>query len=397
MKKYHEWHVCIGCFILLFCTMGVGINGYAIFHPYIVDELMLSNTQGSLLINFRNAACILAMLLTDKFFSYLGLRKGCAVAVLATAGSFLLYALSDGFIVLLLGSLLEGFAYGFGGLIPVTILIQSWFRQHQGLALGIASIGSSVAAIFLPVPLMRLMEVVGIRWGLLACMLSMLICLLLVLALIREPPQCLESMLSPVSTTLGKNAKTISPFAHGSLTLLCVLIGFSSNVAYNHFSIFFANRGTSSFLISQLLTLLGVSMAAGKILFGRLFDCLGLRYINRLFSFVIITGFLILCFTKVKAGAYCSMLLIGISMPYHVLLPSILTNSLTFTGEASGTLKKFQIFRMAGAVLLGWIPGTLADHTGDYTATFLITAIGSAISCFILELILYRTEYSHRR
>ena len=49
-------------------------------------------------------------------------------------------------------------SYGLGGMVPVSIIINRVFRDHQGLALGICAAGSGAAAMVLPPIVTALIE-----------------------------------------------------------------------------------------------------------------------------------------------------------------------------------------------------------------------------------------------
>lgn len=391
-KIDRSWLVCAGCFLLLFCTMGIGINGYSVFHPYIMQKLQLTNVQGSVLINIRNAFCMLAMGLAEKYTKTLKFRKGCACAALLAALSFLIYACASHYLCLCAGSAVAGLAYGFGGLMPVSMLIHGWFPEKEGTALGFSSLGSSMAAIFLPVPLTQLIEMTGIMSACLCCAVVVSICAAIIFFTVEEPEKNHRIPKNRMETCSFSGRMLISRKEYSMLILLCIFVGYSSNVAYNHYSVYFFTEGIQGERMSVLLMILGISMAFGKITVGRAVDRIGLRKSNLVFSVIMAAGIMAACLSKKFPILCLSMILVGICLPLHVLFPSFLSQIVSYRKEYAGILKEFQIYRMLGAVLMGWIPGTLADWSGHYEGTYLFMIGFTIASMMILEKI-YKSEF----
>lgn len=66
-------------------------------------------------------------------------------------GSYLLFGFARGFSAYCGGAVLSrGLAYGYGGMIPLTLVISRWFPTGRGFALGMAAAGSGISTIFAP-------------------------------------------------------------------------------------------------------------------------------------------------------------------------------------------------------------------------------------------------------
>jgi predicted MFS family arabinose efflux permease len=116
----------------------------------MVSMAGLSNTEASAVITIRNLFTLAAMLLAGKYLEKTEIRLGVAIAVLIEALGFTLYALAGGFLFWCAGAALVGTAYGFGTMIPVSILVSRWFTAHRAQALGICAAGARCASIACP-------------------------------------------------------------------------------------------------------------------------------------------------------------------------------------------------------------------------------------------------------
>ena len=144
------WLVCIGCTLLLLCTIGLASSAFSIYQPYLISREGLSNSQASSIVTVRNLFSLLAMLSVTYFYSKFSLRSGVVLSTIAIALSFGIFGIAHTFVMNCVAAAIAGLAYGYGGMIPAALLIQHWFREHQALAMGICAGGSGLATIVAP-------------------------------------------------------------------------------------------------------------------------------------------------------------------------------------------------------------------------------------------------------
>lgn len=106
-----------------------------------------TNTQTSMINTIRALSYLGCMFAAPLFFRTLGYRLGTAVAVAFSAVSFAVFAASKTLAGFYLGGVLAGIGYGFGSMIPATILINRWFHRKKGLAIGLCSASTGLAMI----------------------------------------------------------------------------------------------------------------------------------------------------------------------------------------------------------------------------------------------------------
>ena len=139
--------VCAGCTLMLLVTSGIIMNVYSAAQPYILAQNSFSNTQTSLITTVRSVCYLLSMLVIDRYYTRLGYRLGCALTCALAAGSFALFVAAKQLAVYYLAGAVAGFSCGLGSVVPASILIGRWFREHRGLALGICAAGSGLATV----------------------------------------------------------------------------------------------------------------------------------------------------------------------------------------------------------------------------------------------------------
>ena len=99
MKRPHyAWLVCAGGTLLLFTTIGLGVNVFSMFQPYLLEYGQLTNTQGSWIVTVRSFFILVGMMTANWMSDRLGLRRTCTCALLLLAlSSFLFGAVRQSF------------------------------------------------------------------------------------------------------------------------------------------------------------------------------------------------------------------------------------------------------------------------------------------------------------
>ena len=149
-KAKNPWLVCVGCTLLLFCTVGLTTSSFSVYQPYLIELIGLSNTQASTVITVRTLFSLFGVFAVQKYLNLVGLRRGLILMNLLAALSFFIFGFCEDFLSCCLSAALLGLCYGLGGTVSVSIALKRVFTSHQTLALGIASAGTGMATIAWP-------------------------------------------------------------------------------------------------------------------------------------------------------------------------------------------------------------------------------------------------------
>ena len=68
------WLVCLGCSIALFTVMGLGVNAFTVYQPYLLEVEQFTNAQASWITTVRSLFGMLSMATADTLCRRLGLR-----------------------------------------------------------------------------------------------------------------------------------------------------------------------------------------------------------------------------------------------------------------------------------------------------------------------------------
>ena len=339
-RPHRAWAVCLGCSLALFTVMGLGVNVFTIYQPWIIQVHGFSNAQGSWITTVRSLFALLAMLSVDTLCRRLGLRYTMTVGMTCFALSYALLGAARTFPAYCVAAALSGLAYGYGGMIPLTLVVSNWFESRRGLALGLAAAGSGLPTILFP-PLVT--EIIT-RWGLKTALYGEAVLGVLltlgVFLLVRSHPS--QVGLTPYTGAKPEPASTpqadrlppvgLHPIHWWAAAVAAFLIGAPSGPGFSHLTVLYTSCGYDSLLVAFLMSYLGVVLMAAKVLYGQLSDKLGSRTANFLVFAVMLAGFLLCSLAPLGSVplAFAAITLTALGMPISSVTLSV------WAGDLSG-------------------------------------------------------------
>ena len=401
-QSVRPWLVCLGGAVMLFSVMGLGSNVYSVYQPYIIAQNGFTNTQAAWIITTRSLFIVLGMLTASGVCLRLGIRRACTGAMLLLALSRFLFGAATSLPAYLGAAAITGLAYGWGGMIPLSLLINNWFRDRNAFALGLASAGSGLATIVLPAPLTWLIQ----RWGLTAaCWCEgafVLLLALLVLLLVRDTPAQLglhPYCQTPDQTAAPKPAVRpapagMSPLYWGLFLTAVFLTGAPTAIGMTNVGVLYRTEGFDPGTVAALVSCVGLSLMGGKLLYGELADRLGGRLASYLLYALSLLSYVLLCMAPngSRLAAFAGVIAFGLGLPLSNVSFSIWARD--FLGDAGFAkgLKWSQSLYALGIVVFGPVPGWLADRTGSYVASYALFGGMMALSFLFIILVYRRTK-----
>lgn len=162
---YHGWKMVGVAFVTLFVSIGFQFYSYGVFMPALEAEFSSSRLSGSIGLVLMMLTMGLAGPYVAKAVDETSIRRIMIMGILLMATGFLLAARTTAMwqLHVILATTL-GVGAAFSGIIPSQTLVANWFIRRRGMALGIATMGVSVAGIFMPLISTQLIEAFGWRY-----------------------------------------------------------------------------------------------------------------------------------------------------------------------------------------------------------------------------------------
>lgn len=352
------WRMCVGATLALFCVVGLTINAFSVYLPYLLEKCSLTNTQSSNVLLVRSLFAFAALLFVGVYYDKLEIRLGMTVATLLGAASLGLYAVATSFGGLCLAAAVGGLAYGLGGMYPASLLIHRWFPYHGALALGICTASTGIATIVGAPAVTALIEGVSLHFALLSEASLLLGCAAVSFLVIRNWP---AGAVKP-EKTLKKRSK----FRLNWMFIAVIAIGILGNTGFQFLPMHYKNQGFGAYEVSALVSLVGAALTASKFLFGEASDRWGAFRANWIFGGLTILGCLLCTVGRGYPVALCAMVLLGLGLSFTTVGLTVYARDLAAPEDFESTVQQYQIAYLLGALLFGSVPGVLADRTGDF-------------------------------
>ena len=211
---------------------------------------------------------------------------------------------------------------GFTGWVPNTTVIQNWFKEKRGLAIGILSSGVGIG-IFVCIPSIQYL-INGVGWRMAYRVMAFFIPLVVItmtIIFLKKPPRITSSTPTEQETyhTMMRDPLIVDlKWASRSWTLrqaiftkqfwtLSVSFFFSSLINQSiltHHVAFFVDEGLETLFVSYIVGMIGIVSIGGKILWGTLSDRIGREITYTLVIVCCICGILLLIIFPILSSPY---------------------------------------------------------------------------------------------
>jgi MFS family permease len=287
-------------------------------------------------------------------------------------------------------------ALGHGAIsVPLTAAVSNWFKVSRGLAVGIAMSGSAVGLGIVPLIASTVMADTGWRDAWLYLGLAYLVVGVPLALLVRNPPQT-ETLAHQASA--NRSPEQTPPVSPGeALAWTCTAVIFCCicmAIPMIHVPALVGDLGLDVERSASVLTVIMLSGAVGRLIFGRITDRVGPLSSYILASF----GQTALVFWFVQAPSLAS--LYPVAVVFGLCFGGVMTGflltirSLVPTRIAGTAMALVYLFGWIGMGLGGYFGGLFFDWTGTYVTSFALAAAAGAVNIAILIALFVRLQHA---
>ena len=405
MKKIHYgWFVCLICTGVMFCALGLTSTAFSVYLPYLISEAGLTNTQGGMIPTIRPLASTLVVLFSDRIYRKVGMRNSLVLSCLALATAFFLFSFTS-YEFYLLAAVFSGFSYALGGMLTISLLIRAWFDSDRGMAIGFCSAGSGLASFIVPPIVTAAIENVSLKAALMIPAAVALVIAALVFLVVRDNPE--EKGMEPfrkgnsVSTTTAVKEKEEGTLDKATWWISIVAVFLMGVVGYGMIqnqALLYRTSGQPPMTVSMLISLCGITVMIIKPIYGKVTDSLGAYVSNYLFFGLLLIGGVLstMANTKNLVIAVCAVICLGISLPIASVGPSLYANGIGGKENHANILKIYQLAIPLGQILVGPLPGMLADRTGSYVTGYAFMTVIAVAAMVLIQLAYKRLSHEKK-
>lgn len=402
-KPHYAWFICLGAALSLCVVMGLGVNIFTIYQPEIIALNGFTNAQGSWITTTRSLFILGTLLVVNQLCARLGLRLVMTLGMLLVGLSCFSFGMSTTFPMYCFSAALTGVGYCMGGMVPLSLIISNWFDSRRGLALGIAAAGSGVSTIFAPAIITRLIQDLSLKTAFFCEGTFILFMTATSWLLLRSTPA--DKGLSPyqIPGDCATAAPVHSGQGHGKRPIILLLtasflLGGPLGPAFSHLTVLFTTEGYDSMVVAGLISYMGLAISVSKIICGQMYDRLGGRLSNTWILGGYLAGHLLCClaFTKSTALAYLAITVFAFGISVSAVSPAVWARDLTAPADYAKTVRAITTAYTAGMLVMGPIPGILADRFGSYIPAYLFFALCQLVLTLIIQGIYFKLDLGKR-
>lgn len=378
-QSTRPWLVCLGGALSTLAVMGLGVNVFSVYQPEIIRLNSFTDAQGSWITTVRSLFILAALLCVNQLCARFGLRRVMVAGVALVGLSCLCFAYAGSFWMYCVAAALTGAGYCLGGMVPISLAMGRWFRDRQGLVVGLASAGSGISTVLAPVLITGMLERCGMRAAFLLEALAVFVCALFVWLLVRDDPAPLglEPYRKPGSAPEGaqparKQGGGLSRGQWAMLLAAALFTGATGGPGFSHLTMLYTSAGYDGLFVAALLSYLGAMMSVGKIVCGQVYDRLGSGGGNR-FAFGTLLLSLVLCCLAPAGGKvlpFATITLFGLGMSISAVSPARWAADLCGEQGYERGVRTITVAYTAGLFVFGPLPGLLADWLHSYVPSY---------------------------
>ena len=423
---YYGWKIVGVAFVTLFVSVGFLFYSYGVFMPAIEAEFGSSRLAGSLGLSLMMLTMGLAGPYLGKAVDETSIRGVMIIGIVLMTFGFLMASRTTAMwqLQVILGTIL-GLGAAFSGVIPSQTLVANWFIRRRGIALGIATMGVSLAGILMPLISTKLIDAIGWRatfivYAIMA--ISVLLPVIYILLANRPeekglypdgeshpsalPPLGLVQSVATSHTEEQRAADTLDhhdwnfDLARRSVNFWAIAFSMGFNLhciaaVLMHMVWMGLDGGLSAYDAAILLSLSAGVGIIGKVLFGAMADRIDTRIAVWLAIAFQMLGLSILSRSPDHTGLLIAVAVFGLGMGGIIPLWGSLI------GEAFGRENFATIMGMMAACMLPIriaglpIAGYIFDRTGSYTLAFQIF-LGVYVCAGISLIFLHKQDVDQR-
>jgi len=354
-----------------------GVYAWSIFAPALEREYQFSKGQSALIFGLMIGMFSLAMIPAGKALKRFGPRKTATFGAVLFGGGYLLASFAGGHYIFTLLSLgvLTGTGIGFVYICPLTVGMQ-WFPEKKGLVTGISVAGfgggavllSSVASSLLEQPNIYILDafrILGLGLGLFA----------FISALLLSIPE------NRTSRDV-KSAGNMKPIlcSRGFFIIAAGMFGgtFAGLLIVGNLKPLLLAADVPQLQATLAVSLFAAGNAAGRIIWGKLFDRFGPQRTIMLSLSSLGASILLLLLPLPTLILLTAVLLTGIGFGSCFSIYALSTEYM-FGLHAFSTVYPLVFLGYGIAALTGPVlGGVIADSTGSFTPSIIMSALFAA-------------------
>lgn len=398
---FYGWAIVVACLLIQAVPFTIAANIQPAFTSFVVEGEGFTFTQFSLIFTIGTLVSAVCSPFVGKLFSSpkANVKLLYILGIVMLGGGFALFSIAGGNLYAYYGlSILVQVGSCIISAIGVPTLINSWFTENKGLAMGLAFSGGGLGNMILQQFAGKWLAnpAIGykgtyLRLGLIAIAVALPVALFIIRLPKSKaeldanvPKKKKEDSNNAASSNWGYTFAEVTKMKFfWTFAISFVFVGLYVGGMSLQFIPYFQNLEKSGMFTigaATIASMFGLFSIFGNLVGGVLFDKLGTIKALLLAGILVIScGFCLIFVPQINALGYVFALFLGISMYAYIIGPSYLTGALFGNKEFGTILGIVQIFFAVGFGLGSTLFGVIVDKAG-FNAGWIATIIYAGLA-----------------
>lgn len=397
-KLFYGWIIVIAIFLMLAVGWGISINTNSIFITPIEEELGFTRAQMLNALTIRGIMMALISFCSGWIFSNFKIKRVMEVSAIALCISYFSMSFMTSIIEYYISISIQTVCVMLCGFIPASIIINNWFLTKNGIALGIAFMGSGIGGMFFNLLGSRLISQIGWRKTILKfSFIIFLVMTITVFFLIKVFPK--DKGLEPYGSKRkdnvieSNNSKFFGIYIKDAIKTAefwmigigVMIMGMNMAALVPNIAPHLNDIGYSISVSAKISSFTMISLAFGKLLIGILFDKYGIRNVTLLSCLALQIGLLSMIFAKYRFSFIGIVLGVGLGSSFGTVALPLYVEKIYGKLDYTRILAYLQTMSNIGGIISPLIMGIMYKSQNSYNNS-LFLLLGCVTVAFLIWL-----------
>lgn len=380
---YYVLTVFLGTFMMFLGTQSSA--GFSIIVNSLKSTYNLTGTASSFIFTAKNICAFIFVMFANKYYEKLGLRVGIALSYVYGIIGLLILRISNGNLVLIyLAAVFIGAMYAFCMILPMALLIRTWFNKNRALCMAICSAGTGLSTYLLSPLLQKRIAAEGMNGAYNTLMIFFAAGAIVMFLLLHSKPSDVgleiyggEDYVDAGKKGIKKAALTQTNKTAVVAFIVCAgLMGFAAPPAQQHLVLHFNAVGFDSMFVAKCYAYVGLALLISKPLLGVLSTKVPFGLLSVIYIVLYIVSFLMAALlANVSWVPMAACIIYGIAGPICSLGYTNWVADFSTKEDYSKKVKNAQLAYQGCEIVGSLIPGVIFDITGSYGGFYIISAV----------------------
>lgn len=406
-QKFFGYWIVFYSFIVMFFLFTIVRSIHSLFMVPVTEALGMERSAFSFLFTISGISVAFALPVVTKLLRRFSVRTILVWSILMVSAGFASYSMARvPWHFYVIAAIVGCGTAGCTNMV-LSLLINNWFIDKKGLAMGITFTGSGFGAVCITPVLTQSIHTLGWQASYVLCGAVMAcVCIPLTFLLVYQSPrdkgqapyreegsQPTEAQEAEQIGLMYRDIKTKPYFWLYLLIILAATITLGG--VHMHIPAYLSDIGHTSSFVAMIIMLQSLCLIPGKILLGEIFDHFGSKVGTVFLGLTLSAAYICLIFAKTPILAIAFAVFYGCGATFTTVGIPYLTGSIFGQRDYPKILSVTNIAYMIGIATGPFVSGLAYDALGQYHWTWMTYLLVYAVSMVLLVLLEINLKKKH--